>query len=234
MFSSSIDQDSDLRLFETRHAEELNALVTRNFDHLHKWSAWLTDRERPVDRTGDWIVQNLTHFAAGTGYEVGIWHKGEIAGQIGYNGFDANHKVEIGYWLGEVFQGNGLITRSCRIMIDHAFRNLNINRSDWGLPKRASHVKPNGSTADTSISQSIPCFRVNGCQVVSKMTRMNQLASLIRPRQCGRQASNSDSCLMDSKEKRGSSRLSTFPGSPQVFYGRGRMRNRRSGRLRSS
>jgi len=129
MFSLAIDQDSELRLFEPRHAEELNALVVSNFDHIHEWSAWLTVRERQVDQTREWIVQNLQNFASGAGYEVGIWHNGAIAGQIGYNGLETpSHKVEIGYWLGASFQGNGLIIRSCRIMIDHAFLNLGINR----------------------------------------------------------------------------------------------------------
>jgi ribosomal-protein-serine acetyltransferase len=129
MFSLAIDQDSELRLFEPRHAEELNALVITNFDHIHAWSAWLAVREHAVDQTREWIVQNLGNFASGAGYDVGIWHNGAIAGQIGYNGFEiASHKVEIGYWLGASFQGNGLITRSCRILIDHAFRNLSVNR----------------------------------------------------------------------------------------------------------
>ncbi|MDI1241874.1 MAG: GNAT family protein [bacterium] len=129
MFNFSIDRHSELRLFEPVHAEELNALVTDNFEHLYQLSAWLTDRERPVDRTREWINRNLEHFTSGSGYDVGIWHKGAIAGQIGYNHLEsAIHKAEIGYWLGASFEGKGLITRSCRIMIDHAVRNLSINR----------------------------------------------------------------------------------------------------------
>jgi len=52
-----------------------------------------------------------------------------LAGQIGYNFFDReNRRTEIGYWLGESFQGKGLITRACKVLIENAFTNLNINR----------------------------------------------------------------------------------------------------------
>ncbi|PYS72194.1 MAG: N-acetyltransferase [Acidobacteria bacterium] len=40
----------------------------------------------------------------------------------------ANRKTEIGYWLGASFQGKGLVTKSCRVLIDHAFNELKLNR----------------------------------------------------------------------------------------------------------
>ena len=129
MFSHKIDADSELRLIEPAHAEELNALVNDNFDHIKQWSAWLKDPDRPVGQTLDWIDSNLRHFSSGHGFEIGIWHNGRMAGQIGYNYFDHdNRKTELGYWLGESFQGKGLITRSCVVLIEHAFTEMNLNR----------------------------------------------------------------------------------------------------------
>jgi len=129
MFSRKIDNNSELRLIEPRHAEALNALVVNNYEHIREWSAWLTDKERPVERTLEWIGENMKRFGDGDGYEIGIWHKGTIAGQIGYNHFDReNRKTEIGYWLGATFQGKGLITNSCKILIGNAFANLGVNR----------------------------------------------------------------------------------------------------------
>src|SRR5207253_4227507 len=56
-------------------------------------------------------------------------YKGEMAGQIEYNYIDwANRKTEIGYWLGASFQGKGLARESCRVLIDHAFNELKMNR----------------------------------------------------------------------------------------------------------
>lgn len=129
MFSHRIDDESELRLIEVRDAEELNALVLKNFEHIREWSAWLKDRERPVERTREWIKQNMRRFGGGDGFEMAVWHCGKMAGQIGYNYFDRdNRKTEIGYWLGESFQGKGLITKACAALINNAFENLNINR----------------------------------------------------------------------------------------------------------
>ena len=129
MFSYKIDDETHLSLFELCHAEELNALVTNNFEHIKEWSAWLTDKERSIERTRDFIKRNLKQFAENNGFEICIWHQGKIAGQIGYNYFDwHNRKTEIGYWLGAAFQGKGLVTRSCHVLIDHAFNELEFNR----------------------------------------------------------------------------------------------------------
>ena len=129
MFSHKIDDETELRLIELRHAEELNALVIQNYEHIKEWSAWLKDKERPVEDTQNFIKRNLIQLAENNGFEICIWHKGEIAGQIGYNYFDWNdRRTEIGYWLGASFQGKGLVTKSCRTLIGYAFNGLKLNR----------------------------------------------------------------------------------------------------------
>lgn len=129
MFSYIIDEDTKLSLFELRHAEKLNALITQNFEHIREWSPWLKDRERTIERTREFIRRNLKQFAESGGFGICIWYKGEMAGQIEYNYFDWNNrKTEIGFWLGESFQGKGLITKSCRVLINHAFDELKLNR----------------------------------------------------------------------------------------------------------
>jgi ribosomal-protein-serine acetyltransferase len=74
-----------------------------------------------------------------------IWYRGEIAGQIGYNYFDWNdRRTEIGYWLGASFQGKGLITKSCRVLINYAFNELNLNRVEirCGVENKKSRKIP--------------------------------------------------------------------------------------------
>lgn len=129
MFNYKIDEDAELRLIELRHAEELNALITQNFGHIREWSAWLTESERPLERTQAWIRQNLTRFAGNESFTIGIWHQDALAGQIDFGNIDRNdRKFEIGYWLGAAFQGKGLVTKSCRALIDYAFHELKFNR----------------------------------------------------------------------------------------------------------
>jgi len=51
MFSYKIDEDTKLSLFELRHADQLNALITQNYEHIREWSAWLKDNERHIENT---------------------------------------------------------------------------------------------------------------------------------------------------------------------------------------
>ncbi len=128
MFSYKIDDDTKLSLFEPRHAEELNALIERNLNHIKEWSAWLKD-DRTIENTHLFIKRNLKQFAENNGFAICIWHKGVMAGQIEYNYLDwTNRKTEIGFWLGEYFQGKGLVTKSCRVLIDYVFNELKLNR----------------------------------------------------------------------------------------------------------
>ena len=128
MFSYKIDNDTELRLIEPRHAEALNDLIEQNFDHIKEWSAWLKD-DRSIDNSRLFIKHNLKRFAENEGYGIGIWYKNELAGQIEYNYLDWNNrKTELGFWLGKSFQGKGVVTKSCRVLIDHAFNELKLNK----------------------------------------------------------------------------------------------------------
>lgn len=128
IFRHKIDNDTELRLYESHHAEELNALIERNFNHIKRWSAWLKD-DRSIENTHAFIGRNLKQFGANEGFAVGIWFENKMAGQVEYNYFDwTNRKTEIGFWLGESFQGKGLATKSCRVLIDYVFDELKLNR----------------------------------------------------------------------------------------------------------
>jgi len=39
-----------------------------------------------------------------------------------------NKNVEIGYWISADHQGLGIVTKSCRTLIDYAFREYQLNR----------------------------------------------------------------------------------------------------------
>ncbi len=144
LFSYKIDDDADLFLIEPRHAEELNALIENNKAHIKPWSAWLKD-DRSIENTHNFIKRNLKTFADGEGFAVGIRFRGEMAGQIDFSYFDwVNRKTEIGYWIGESFQGNGLVTKSCRVLIEYAFNELNLNRIEMrcGVENKRSRKIP--------------------------------------------------------------------------------------------
>jgi ribosomal-protein-serine acetyltransferase len=128
MFSRKIGKNLELRLYQLSDAEMLNRLIEDNFRHIKKWSAWLKDG-RSIENTHAFIERNLKQFANRERFALGVWFENQMAGPIEFNYLDwQNRKTEIGFWLGESFQGRGLITKSCRALVDYAFDELNLNR----------------------------------------------------------------------------------------------------------
>ena len=128
MFSHKLTVDTELRLLEERHAEELTNLIDRNREHLRAWLPWV-DTTRTVEDLKNFIRGALKQFAQNKGFVAGIWHEDRLAGVIGYDPIDwENRSTELGYWLGEEYQGKGLVTAACRALVEHAFFELGLNR----------------------------------------------------------------------------------------------------------
>jgi ribosomal-protein-serine acetyltransferase len=128
MFSHKLNENTELRLLEERHAQELTDLTDRNREHLRAWLPWV-DTNRTVEDRQNFIRGALKQFAGNQGFTAGIWHEGRLAGVIGYHSIDwENRTTAVGYWLSEELQGRGLLTAACRAMVDHAFEELELNR----------------------------------------------------------------------------------------------------------
>ena len=128
MFSYKLSETTELRLLEERHAEELHTLGERNRAHLRAWLPWV-DSSRTLEDRKNFIRGTLKQFAGNNGFQAGIWHEGRLAGVVGYHAVDwQNRATTLGYWLGEEFQGQGLMTAACGALVDHAMEDLGLNR----------------------------------------------------------------------------------------------------------
>ena len=128
MFEHHIDDEVRLRLLAPRHADALFALVDSNRQYLRQWLPWL-DINVAVSDTLHFIQMTQRQFADDSGFAAGIWYRDELAGVIGHNRIDWENRISWpGYWLAEGFQGKGIMTKSCRALISHAFTELNLNR----------------------------------------------------------------------------------------------------------
>lgn len=128
MFSHSIDAHTQLRILEPRDADRLFGLVDECRGYLREWLPFV-DGTRSVQDIHGFIQSGLQKYAAGNGVELGIWHEGELAGVLGLHYIDwSNRSTSIGYWLGQRFQGRGIMTNSCRALIDILFRDYGLNR----------------------------------------------------------------------------------------------------------
>ncbi|MHB1505884.1 MAG: GNAT family N-acetyltransferase [Sulfobacillus sp.] len=117
----------ELRPVRPQHAEAIFALTQSSRAHLAPWMPWIHTMTDPT-ATLEFVRQAMTQESAGNGTQFGIWWGGQLAGVIGYHPIRwPEREADIGYWLGQAFEGHGLITRSAAAVLDQAFLTLGLD-----------------------------------------------------------------------------------------------------------
>ncbi len=117
----------ELRPVRPQHADSIFALTQSSRAHLAPWMPWIhTTADRAA--TLEFVRQAMAQESAGNGTQFGIWWGGQLAGVIGYHPIRwPEREADIGYWLGQGFEGRGLVTRSACAVLDQAFLTLGLN-----------------------------------------------------------------------------------------------------------
>ena len=128
MLSFTVDEHITLELPQMHHADEIAAVVRANVDRLQKWMPWAAGNY-DVRSARAFIQQNLNALSDHGSFGLLIRFDGKMAGTIGFHDLDtANRSAHIGYWISKDFEGRGIMTRCCRVLIDHLFDDLDLNR----------------------------------------------------------------------------------------------------------
>ncbi|WP_010097970.1 GNAT family N-acetyltransferase [Ornithinibacillus scapharcae] len=128
MFTFEVDNDITLQLLEEKDAHSLFQLVDYSRDYLREWLAWI-DKTKTVQDSEKFIQFTNNQFQDKQGLTLGIFYRGRLSGMVGFNTFDWSNRIGvIGYWLGEEFQGNGIMIRAVTALIDYGFLQLGLNR----------------------------------------------------------------------------------------------------------
>ncbi|KPV42330.1 GNAT family N-acetyltransferase [Alicyclobacillus ferrooxydans] len=128
MFYYRVRDDIHLKLLELQDAKDVFTLTDGNRTYLREWLPWV-DSTVTVDDTTAFIQSTLKQFAANHGFQAGILYKHQLVGVIGLHGIHwGNRSSSIGYWLGENFQGNGIMTEACKAAVNIAFGEYGLNR----------------------------------------------------------------------------------------------------------
>jgi ribosomal-protein-serine acetyltransferase len=115
-----VNEETQLRLLEERHAENYFALIEGNKEYLHAWID-VEPYAGSLETLKAFVKQRLLQFASGEGYHLGIWYQDAMIGILDYRPNWENYTVELGYWIDETMQGKGIVTQACRTMVRHAF-----------------------------------------------------------------------------------------------------------------
>lgn len=128
MFKFNVSDKIKLKMLSSRDADDLFAVIDANRCYLKEWLPWVPQMKEAAD-VQSFIQDTREQFAAENGWQAGIWYREELVGVIGFHSVDWDHqKTTIGYWLAEDYQGQGIMTACCQILIDHAFKVWELNK----------------------------------------------------------------------------------------------------------
>lgn len=142
MFSRILTDKIAISLSIPHFTDELFSLTDRNRKFLRQWLPWL-DGTITTSDTRQFIELQLHRFAKGEALHVTIFYEGVIAGVAGFNSIDRVNGIGyIGYWLGEEFNGKGIMTTVVKDLIEvgrnfYSLQKIDIRCASGNIRSRA-------------------------------------------------------------------------------------------------
>jgi ribosomal-protein-serine acetyltransferase len=128
MFKHQLDQHTELRILEPRHAGEFLELLRSERQHLGTYLDWAVSIDTPEAARG-WLQRSVTRYAEDGLPWMGIWLDGVMVGGLLWFPVDKmTRSTEIGYWLSSQATGKGIMTKAVKVALHYAFEVLNLNR----------------------------------------------------------------------------------------------------------
>ena len=122
------DETLLLRTWSRRDTVLLHGLVLSNADFLRKWLPWV-DELNNLKAVEEYINQTQMSLLGQQNHFYGIWEHGELVGEIAHHGKTKRNKcTSVSYWLGEKYQGRGIVTRSLQTLLTDLFIKKGVNR----------------------------------------------------------------------------------------------------------
>ncbi|MFO1498363.1 MAG: GNAT family N-acetyltransferase [Verrucomicrobiota bacterium] len=111
-----------IELLAPAHADAIQALVS------DPAIAATTRIPHPYPENGarDFIAAHLKERTEGSAYGFVIKDRDEVVGACGLHRIEGVKALELGYWVGRRFWGNGYATFAVGMLLDFAFRNLRL------------------------------------------------------------------------------------------------------------
>jgi ribosomal-protein-serine acetyltransferase len=123
-----LNENTKLVFNQVSHAAELFALVDGNRAHLSRFLPWVPHMQSATDMER-YLLNCEKLNGEGLDTSFNIFRNGQIVGRIGLSYINkANKTANIGYWLAEKAQGNGLIGSAVKKLLALAYEEFKLNR----------------------------------------------------------------------------------------------------------
>lgn len=124
----TINDHISLELTAQQHAAGLFEAVDNNREHLSRFLPWVGNMQSTDDFKG-YISHCELLYQQQTDVSFVIMVNNKTAGRIGMHHIQLQNKTgAIGYWLAKEFEGQGIITKACKTIIQYGFEQLALNR----------------------------------------------------------------------------------------------------------
>jgi ribosomal-protein-serine acetyltransferase len=123
-----VDNDIELKQLEQSDAVDIFKTIDNQREYLGKWLPFV-EFTKEISDSDSFVASVVNAPEDRFEYVFTIRKGGEFAGLIGFKDTDRlNKKTEIGYWLSEKYQKQGIVTRSVDKLCDFAFNTQGLNR----------------------------------------------------------------------------------------------------------
>ena len=123
-----ISDTVQLSFLTENDSSELFSVVDKNRAHLRNWLPWLDSTTSPTDSL-EFIKSTITQTEEQNSPVYTIMVNSRISGMVGFHPIDTSNRcAELGYWLSEETQGEGIMSKCVIELINMAFINLNMHR----------------------------------------------------------------------------------------------------------
>lgn len=128
MFCCKINEQTELRLIDLQHSQELFKLFETNREYLRQWHPFV-EAIRSVGDVEKLISGWRQLFASNRALYAGIWFNGKFCGIINHLTIDwVNRWTALSYWLDAGHQRQGIMTNCCQALIAQSFNTWKMNR----------------------------------------------------------------------------------------------------------
>ncbi|MEO1805738.1 MAG: GNAT family N-acetyltransferase [Bacteroidota bacterium] len=124
----AVGDGTTLRSLKPEHTDRLYELIEENRSYLQNWLSWISRIQNHSDCYRFLLHVNYRSIYDGR-WVYGIWHEEQLVGLLDFNEPNARlQQISLGYWLGEEYQGQGIVTGCVSACIDYLFTIHNVSR----------------------------------------------------------------------------------------------------------
>lgn len=123
-----INDTTRLELTSVKHAEALFDAVDGNRDHIGVFMPWVGNM-LAVENAYNYLKSCEQLYTEQKEVSFVIMENETLVGRIGIHYINPQNKCgAIGYWLVKDAVGKGIVTQSCKALIDYCFKELGLHR----------------------------------------------------------------------------------------------------------